>query len=147
MNFIELRDKVVKIKREIEDMDRFEEEEMKKIRPVKNTLYVWLVNYIPQTYKKKNCFKNVLKLFYKSFRANAPKQTVYGRGHKLSKPRKQNTKKPFISEENKKIKDIIICDTWKLFETKEEKKERKKQTQNKRLIKDTIIRDIRTLFE
>ena len=37
MNFIELRDKVVKIKREIEDMDRFEEEEMKKIRPVKNT--------------------------------------------------------------------------------------------------------------
>ena len=86
-------------------------------------------------------------MFYKSFRANAPKQTVYGRGHKLSKPRKQNTKKPFISEENKKIKDIIICDTWKLFETKEEKEERKKQKHNERLIKDTIIRDIRTLFE
>ena len=53
MNFIELRDKVVKIKREIEDMDRFEEEEMKKIRPVKNTLYVWLVNYIPKPIRKK----------------------------------------------------------------------------------------------
>ena len=59
MNFIELRDKVVKIKTEIEDMDRFEEEEMKKIRPVKNTLYVWLVNYIPKPIRK----KIVLKIF------------------------------------------------------------------------------------
>ena len=59
MNFRELRDKVVKIKREIEDMDRFEEEEMKKIRPVKNTLYVWLVNYIPKPIRK----KIVLKMF------------------------------------------------------------------------------------
>ena len=59
MNFIELRDKVVKIKREIEDMDRFEEEEMKKIRPVKNTLYFWLVNYIPKPIRK----KIVLKMF------------------------------------------------------------------------------------
>ena len=59
MNFIELRDKVVKIKREIEDMDRFEEEEMKKIRTVKNTLYVWLVNYIPKPIRK----KIVLKMF------------------------------------------------------------------------------------
>ena len=59
MNFIELRDKVVKIKREIEDMDRFEEEEMKKIRPVKNTLYVWLVNDIPKPIRK----KIVLKMF------------------------------------------------------------------------------------
>ena len=59
MNFLELRDKVVKIKREIEDMDRFEEEEMKKIRPVKNTLYVWLVNYIPKPIRE----KIVLKMF------------------------------------------------------------------------------------
>ena len=59
MNFIELRDKVVKIKTEIEDMDRFEEEEMKKKRPVKNTLYVWLVNYIPKPIRK----KIVLKMF------------------------------------------------------------------------------------
>ena len=47
------------------------------------------------------------------FNANTPKQTVYGRGKKLSKPnklskpkrlrkpKKQNIKKPFISEENK----------------------------------------------
>ena len=32
-------DGVVKIKREIEDMVRFEEEEMKKIRPIINTWY------------------------------------------------------------------------------------------------------------
>ena len=29
-------------------MDRFEKKEMKKIRPIKNTWYDWLTNYIPQ---------------------------------------------------------------------------------------------------
>ena len=46
------------------------------------------------------------------FKTNIPKQTHYGRGQKLSKPRKQIIKKPFISEQNKQIKDI-----WKLFKT------------------------------
>ena len=37
------------------------------------------------------------------------------------------SKKTFISEENKeKIKDTMIRDIWTLFETKEEKEERKK---------------------
>ena len=40
---------------------------------------------------------NIVSLFKK----NTPKQTVYGRGKKLSKPKKQNIKKPFISEEDK----------------------------------------------
>ena len=35
-------------------------------------------------------------------RTNTPKQTVYGKGQTLSKPRKQNIKKSFILEENKK---------------------------------------------
>ena len=35
------------------------------------------------------------------FKTNTPKPTMYGRGQKLSKPTKQNIKKPFISEENK----------------------------------------------
>ena len=39
-------ERVVKIKREIEDMDRFEEEEMKNIRPIKNTWFDLLINYI-----------------------------------------------------------------------------------------------------
>ena len=52
---------------------------------------------------------------------------MYGTGKKLRKPRNQNSKKSFISEENKeKIKDRIIRDIWALFETKEEKEERKK---------------------
>ena len=77
---------------------------------------------------------------------------MYGRGRKLRKPRKQNIKKPFVSEENKeKIKDRIIRDIWKFFETEEEQEERKgsekKKKQKERLIKDKIIRDIRTRFE
>ena len=28
-------------------MDKFEEKEMIKIRPIKNTLHDWLINYIP----------------------------------------------------------------------------------------------------
>ena len=65
--FIELKDKElkdmeVKIKRGIEeiffkqmivpidDMNKLEQKEMKKIRPIKNTLYDWLINYIPDKY-------------------------------------------------------------------------------------------------
>ena len=73
--------------------DRFEEEEMKKIRPIKNTWYDWLINCIPKPIRKS----------VSVFKTNTPEKTVYGRRHKLSKPRK-----PFISEENKeKIKDRI----------------------------------------
>ena len=32
----------------IDDMDKFEEKEMKKIRPMINTWYYWLINYIPE---------------------------------------------------------------------------------------------------
>ena len=54
--------------------------------------------------------------FISLYKTNTPKQTVYGRGKKQCKPRKQNIKKPFISEENKeRIKDRIINDIWKLY--------------------------------
>ena len=41
-------------------MDRFEKTEMKKIKPIKNTWYNWLINYIPepttrQTHLRKLC--------------------------------------------------------------------------------------------
>ena len=56
---IELKDRVIKIKKEIEKeivfieaMDRFEEEEMKKLRPIKNTWYDWLINYVPKPIRK-----------------------------------------------------------------------------------------------
>ena len=62
----ELKNREIKIKKEIEelfikpanvsieDMDRFKEEEMKKIRPIKNTWYDWLIKLI---IKKCKCFK------------------------------------------------------------------------------------------
>ena len=107
-------------------MDWFEDEEMKKISPNKNTWYDWLINNIPKPIRKS---VSVLKnKFISLFKTNTPKQTVYGKGQKISKPRKQSIEKPFISEKNKeKIKDRIIRDVWKLFEREEEKEERKKQ--------------------
>ena len=50
-------ERVVKIKREIEDMDRFEEEEMKNIRPIKNTWFDLLIN-------KFKCFKRYIYRFF-----------------------------------------------------------------------------------
>ena len=57
-----------------------------------------------------------------------------------------------MSEENReKNKERIIKDIWNLFDTIEEKEERKRlekeQEHNERLIRNRIIRDIRTLFE
>ena len=37
----------------IEDMDRFEREEMKKTRPIKNIWYDWLINYTLNPIRKK----------------------------------------------------------------------------------------------
>ena len=76
-------------------MDRFEEEEMNKTRRIENT---WLINYIPRPIRTS---VTVLKdKFISIFKTNTPKLTVYGRGQKLNKPRKQIIKKRFISEEN-----------------------------------------------
>ena len=36
----------------IDDMDRFLKKEMKKIRPVKNTWYDWLIDFIPDPIRK-----------------------------------------------------------------------------------------------
>ena len=96
----------------------------------KKTWYDWLINYIAEAITKSvEVFKD-----------------------KLSRPKKQNIKKRFISEENKeKINRRIIRDIWKLFETQKEKEERKesekKKKQNERIIKNKIIRDIKTRFE
>ena len=62
--FIELKDRALKIKREteelffkgiivfIDDMDKFEEKEMKEIRPIKNSWYDWLISYISEPVTK-----------------------------------------------------------------------------------------------
>ena len=49
-----------------DDMGRFEQEEMKIIRPIKNTLYDWSINYIRQPVRKtvsvlKDKFLNLLR--------------------------------------------------------------------------------------
>ena len=48
-------------------MDRFEEEEMKKIRPIKNTWYDWLINYIPKPIRKS----------VSVFKTNTPKKKLF----------------------------------------------------------------------
>ena len=154
---MELKDGEIKVKRQIEDLlfkpifisindiNRFKKIEMKKIRSVKGTWYEWSINCIPKTIRKsvgglkykivsalKDEILNALEQKTISlFDINTPKETGYGRGQKLSKPRKQIIKKPLISEEKKeKIKDILVKYIWKLFKTKEEKE------QNERLIKE-----------
>ena len=80
--------------------------ETKKIRPIKNTWYDQLINYVPEPIRKSvRGFKDKIVSLFKT---NTPKQTVYGAEKKLSKPKKlSKTKKqknkinPFISEENK----------------------------------------------
>ena len=52
-------------------------------------------------------------------------------------------KKPKVIRD--KLNDIINRDIWIVFETEEEKKERKKR-HNEIIIKDRIIGDIRILF-
>ena len=66
-------------------MDNFEQKEMKKIRPVKNTWHDLFVIYLPEPVGKSVCgFKDkVIGLFM----TNTLKQTVYGRGKKLIKPK------------------------------------------------------------
>ena len=75
---------------------------MKKIRPIKNSCNDSLIDYIPQPINKSvGGFK---EKGVSLFKTNTPKQTVYRRGQKLSKPRKQNIKIAFVSEENKEIR-------------------------------------------
>ena len=71
---------------------------MKKIRPIKNTWYDWLINYIPELIAKiVGGFKDKIVSL---FNTNIPKQTMYGGGKKLNKPKTQskinNIRNPFI---------------------------------------------------
>ena len=87
-------------------MERFEEEKIKTVRPIKNTWNDWLINYIPIPIR--NSVSVSKDIFMNLFKVNTPKQTFYGREKKLSKPRKQSIENPFISEQNKeKIKELL----------------------------------------
>ena len=81
-------------------MDKFEQKEMKKMRPIKNNWYDWLINYIPEPITTSvDSFKDKIVSLFKT---NTPKQTVYERGKKLSKPKTQNIRNPFILKKKKK---------------------------------------------
>ena len=59
-------------------MDKFEQKEMKTIRPIKTTWYDWWINYVPEPIRKSvGGFKDKVVSFLKS---NTPKQTMYGSG-------------------------------------------------------------------
>ena len=113
----------------MDDMDKFQQKEMKKIRPTKNTWHDWWINYIPEPIKK--CLLS-----------STTKQTEYGR-----------RKNHFILKKKKKeIEDGIVRDKWTTsFETEQQKEERKKlgrkKQYNQRLFKHILIRDIKTCFE
>ena len=50
----------------IDDMDKFEQKEM-KIRPIKNTWYDWLINYIHETIRKSvGGFNDKIASFFKT---------------------------------------------------------------------------------
>ena len=70
-------------------MNKFKQKEMKKIRPIKNTWYDWLINYIPEPTRK--CVDSFEERVACLFKINTPKQTVYGRGKKVK--HKNNLKK------------------------------------------------------
>ena len=80
----------------IDDMNRFKKKKKgRKIRPIKNTWYDCLINHIPGPIRRSvGCFKG--KIFLRQIRLNK----LSGTGQKLNKPRKENIKKPFISNEN-----------------------------------------------
>ena len=88
----ELIDREVKIEREIEklffkpitvsidDMDKFEQKEMKKKSPFKNMWYNWLINYTPELIRKTvDGFKDkVISLFKTSTSKDFGKEAYMG---------------------------------------------------------------------
>ena len=78
-------------------MDRFKINE--RIRPIINTWYDWLINYISEPIRKgAGAFQNKILSFFKT---NTPKRTVCRRGKKLSKPKRQNIRNAFILKKKK----------------------------------------------
>ena len=89
----ELKDRELKIKREIEElffkptvvsidnMDNFEQKEMKKIRPIKNTWYDWLINDIAEPIRKVQVVLKIqLLVFFRQIDLN--KQCIREEKHK-----------------------------------------------------------------
>ena len=74
-------------------MNKFEEKKQNKVRPIKNTWYVWQINHILEP-KRYRWFKDKVICHFK---LNAPKKAVYRREKKSSKLK---TQKQSQEEEN-----------------------------------------------
>ena len=79
-------------------MDTFGKKEMKKMRPIKNSWYDWLINYIPEPIAKiVGGFKDkIVSLFI----TNTPKKSVYKK--KNSKKKKKKQKKNLLYQKRTK---------------------------------------------
>ena len=81
-------------------MDRFGRKEMKKIRPIKNSWYDWLIKYIPEPLR--NSVGGFKDKTVSLFKRKTTKQTIYGREKKLSKPETQNIRNTFKLKNKKR---------------------------------------------
>ena len=112
-------------------MDRFENKDIKKTRSIKNTKYDCLINDIPEPIRKSvDDFKDKIVSY---FETNTPKQTLYGRGKKLSKPIEKILKSLLYQKKTKTIKDRIIRGILIAVDVEEEKKERKESEKKKNI--------------
>ena len=96
----------------VDDIDKFEQKEMKKIRPIKNTWYDSLVSYFPEAIRKSvDGFKDKTVSLFKT---NIHKQTVHGRRKKLNKRKTLNKIRNFFILENKEkeTKDRMFRKIW-----------------------------------
>ena len=74
---------------------------LKEIRPNKNIWYDWLISYIPELVAK--TLGGFMEWIISLFNTSTPKQSVYGREKRLSKPKTQNKiSNRFISRKKKK---------------------------------------------
>ena len=102
-------------------MDKFEEKEMKKIRPIKSTWNDWLINYIPEPIRKSvGGFEDKFVSLLTQTHLNNPYM-----GGKETK-QTQNTKQNYEKRRKKNIDRIegIIRNIWTLYEKEKEKRER-----------------------
>ena len=99
-------------------MDTFGKKEMKKTRPIKNSWYDRLINYIPEPIAKiVGGFKDkIVSLFI----TNTPKKSVYKKKNEKKKKKKKE-KKTFIKEKNKKN----IKNNWIYLDTRRNRRSKK----------------------
>ena len=108
-----------------DDMDKFEENEKKKIRPIKNTWYDWLINCFPEPIAK--ILGGFEDKIVSLFNINTPKQTMYMRVKKLSTSETQNKiniiRNPFIPKKEKiyRYNNLQYLDTFLSIRGKKER--------------------------